>query len=112
MADRLQKQQEEMMDSSPDPMDMEVYLTKPRLKVVRPIIFCCLFFCTYLVTSQCSLSEVFIPPLSEYTCLVFVFQSRPYLSPTPCAALNNLIPPSPACPQLLSTFPKSAVCVA
>uniref|UniRef100_A0A8C6UQS9 non-specific serine/threonine protein kinase n=1 Tax=Neogobius melanostomus TaxID=47308 RepID=A0A8C6UQS9_9GOBI len=29
----LQKQEEEMMDSSPDPMDMEVYLTKPRLKV-------------------------------------------------------------------------------
>lgn len=25
-----------MMDSSPDPMDMEMYLTKPRLKVVRP----------------------------------------------------------------------------
>uniref|UniRef100_A0A667ZM06 non-specific serine/threonine protein kinase n=1 Tax=Myripristis murdjan TaxID=586833 RepID=A0A667ZM06_9TELE len=29
----LQKQEEEMMDSSPDPMDMEVYLTKPRQKV-------------------------------------------------------------------------------
>uniref|UniRef100_A0A673CKQ0 non-specific serine/threonine protein kinase n=1 Tax=Sphaeramia orbicularis TaxID=375764 RepID=A0A673CKQ0_9TELE len=29
----LQKQEEEMMDSSPDPMDMEVYLTKPRHKV-------------------------------------------------------------------------------
>ena len=31
----LQKQEEEMMDSSPDPMDMEAYLTKPRQKVVR-----------------------------------------------------------------------------
>uniref|UniRef100_A0A7N8YKX2 non-specific serine/threonine protein kinase n=1 Tax=Mastacembelus armatus TaxID=205130 RepID=A0A7N8YKX2_9TELE len=33
VADGLQKQEEEMMDSSPDPMDMEVYLTKPRHKV-------------------------------------------------------------------------------
>uniref|UniRef100_A0A672I1Z3 non-specific serine/threonine protein kinase n=1 Tax=Salarias fasciatus TaxID=181472 RepID=A0A672I1Z3_SALFA len=33
VADSLQKQEEEMMDSSPDPMDMEVYLTKPRQKV-------------------------------------------------------------------------------
>uniref|UniRef100_A0A8D3CUG0 non-specific serine/threonine protein kinase n=1 Tax=Scophthalmus maximus TaxID=52904 RepID=A0A8D3CUG0_SCOMX len=33
VADGLQKQEEEMMDSSPDPMDMEVYLTKPRQKV-------------------------------------------------------------------------------
>ncbi|XP_034431508.1 RAC-alpha serine/threonine-protein kinase [Hippoglossus hippoglossus] len=33
VAEGLQKQEEEMMDSSPDPMDMEVYLTKPRLKV-------------------------------------------------------------------------------
>ncbi|KAG9336539.1 hypothetical protein JZ751_002886 [Albula glossodonta] len=33
VADSLQKQEEEMMDSSPDPMDMEMYLTKPRLKV-------------------------------------------------------------------------------
>uniref|UniRef100_A0A4W5QC90 non-specific serine/threonine protein kinase n=1 Tax=Hucho hucho TaxID=62062 RepID=A0A4W5QC90_9TELE len=33
VADGLQKQEEEMMDSSPDPMDMEMYLTKPRLKV-------------------------------------------------------------------------------
>lgn len=37
VAEGLQKQEEEMMDSSPDPMDMEVYLTKPRQKVVRPI---------------------------------------------------------------------------
>uniref|UniRef100_A0A8B9GPW9 non-specific serine/threonine protein kinase n=1 Tax=Astyanax mexicanus TaxID=7994 RepID=A0A8B9GPW9_ASTMX len=33
VADSLQKQEEEMMDSSPDPMDMEMYLTKPRHKV-------------------------------------------------------------------------------
>uniref|UniRef100_A0A8C9TYP7 non-specific serine/threonine protein kinase n=1 Tax=Scleropages formosus TaxID=113540 RepID=A0A8C9TYP7_SCLFO len=33
VADSLQRQEEEMMDSSPDPMDVEVYLTKPRLKV-------------------------------------------------------------------------------
>uniref|UniRef100_A0A8C6PQ32 non-specific serine/threonine protein kinase n=1 Tax=Nothobranchius furzeri TaxID=105023 RepID=A0A8C6PQ32_NOTFU len=33
VAEGLHKQEEEMMDSSPDPMDMEVYLTKPRLKV-------------------------------------------------------------------------------
>lgn len=33
----LQKQEEEMMDPSPDPMDMEAYLTKPRLKVVWPV---------------------------------------------------------------------------
>uniref|UniRef100_A0AAY4CX60 non-specific serine/threonine protein kinase n=1 Tax=Denticeps clupeoides TaxID=299321 RepID=A0AAY4CX60_9TELE len=33
VADGLQKQEEEMMDDSPDPMNMEVYLTKPRLKV-------------------------------------------------------------------------------
>uniref|UniRef100_A0A3B4U5H7 non-specific serine/threonine protein kinase n=2 Tax=Seriola TaxID=8160 RepID=A0A3B4U5H7_SERDU len=33
VAEGLQKQEEEMMDSSPDPMDMEVYLTKPRHKV-------------------------------------------------------------------------------
>uniref|UniRef100_A0A8C7XHM0 non-specific serine/threonine protein kinase n=1 Tax=Oryzias sinensis TaxID=183150 RepID=A0A8C7XHM0_9TELE len=33
VAEGLQKQEEEMMDSSPDPMDMEVYLTKPRQKV-------------------------------------------------------------------------------
>ncbi|XP_070985020.1 RAC-alpha serine/threonine-protein kinase-like isoform X2 [Oncorhynchus clarkii lewisi] len=33
VADSLQKEEEEMMDSSPDPMDMEMYLTKPRLKV-------------------------------------------------------------------------------
>lgn len=36
MAEGLQKQEEEMMDSSPDPMDMEVYLTKIKHKVVRP----------------------------------------------------------------------------
>ena len=35
VADGLQKQEEEMMESEPDPMDMEMYLTKPRLKVVR-----------------------------------------------------------------------------
>uniref|UniRef100_A0A3Q0S6Y5 non-specific serine/threonine protein kinase n=1 Tax=Amphilophus citrinellus TaxID=61819 RepID=A0A3Q0S6Y5_AMPCI len=33
VAEGLQKQEEEMMDSSPDPMDMEVYLTKPKHKV-------------------------------------------------------------------------------
>uniref|UniRef100_A0A673WEU8 non-specific serine/threonine protein kinase n=1 Tax=Salmo trutta TaxID=8032 RepID=A0A673WEU8_SALTR len=33
VADGLQKQEEERMDSSPDPMDMEMYLTKPKLKV-------------------------------------------------------------------------------
>ncbi|XDV41657.1 hypothetical protein PO909_010476 [Leuciscus waleckii] len=33
VADSLQKQEEERMDSSPDPMDMEMYLSKPRLKV-------------------------------------------------------------------------------
>uniref|UniRef100_A0A673GWL9 non-specific serine/threonine protein kinase n=1 Tax=Sinocyclocheilus rhinocerous TaxID=307959 RepID=A0A673GWL9_9TELE len=33
VADSLHKQEEERMDSSPDPMDMEVYLSKPRLKV-------------------------------------------------------------------------------
>uniref|UniRef100_A0AAQ4QHD9 non-specific serine/threonine protein kinase n=1 Tax=Gasterosteus aculeatus aculeatus TaxID=481459 RepID=A0AAQ4QHD9_GASAC len=33
VAEGLQKQEEEMMDSSPDPMDMEIYLTKPRQKV-------------------------------------------------------------------------------
>uniref|UniRef100_A0A8C4GEC6 non-specific serine/threonine protein kinase n=1 Tax=Dicentrarchus labrax TaxID=13489 RepID=A0A8C4GEC6_DICLA len=33
VAEGLQKQEEEMMDSSPDPMDMEVYLTKIRHKV-------------------------------------------------------------------------------
>uniref|UniRef100_A0A8C5HA23 non-specific serine/threonine protein kinase n=1 Tax=Gouania willdenowi TaxID=441366 RepID=A0A8C5HA23_GOUWI len=33
VAEGLQKQEEEMMDSSPYPMDMEAYLTKPRLKV-------------------------------------------------------------------------------
>ncbi|KAA0711595.1 RAC-alpha serine/threonine-protein kinase [Triplophysa tibetana] len=34
VADSLHKQQEEeMIDSSPDPMDMEMYLTKPRNKV-------------------------------------------------------------------------------
>uniref|UniRef100_A0A4W4HBZ7 non-specific serine/threonine protein kinase n=1 Tax=Electrophorus electricus TaxID=8005 RepID=A0A4W4HBZ7_ELEEL len=33
VADSLQKQEEELMDSSPDPMDMEMYLTKPRHKV-------------------------------------------------------------------------------
>lgn len=37
MAEGLQKQEEEMMDSSPDPMDMEIYLTKPRQKVVRAL---------------------------------------------------------------------------
>uniref|UniRef100_A0AAQ5ZLR9 non-specific serine/threonine protein kinase n=1 Tax=Amphiprion ocellaris TaxID=80972 RepID=A0AAQ5ZLR9_AMPOC len=35
VAEGLQKQEEEMMDSSPDPMDMEVYLTKPRLKTMH-----------------------------------------------------------------------------
>jgi len=34
VADSLQKQEEERIDSSPDPMDMEMYLSKPRLKVV------------------------------------------------------------------------------
>lgn len=34
VAEGLQKQEEEMMDSSPDPMDMEVCLTKIRHKVV------------------------------------------------------------------------------
>ncbi|XP_051954778.1 RAC-alpha serine/threonine-protein kinase-like isoform X2 [Xyrauchen texanus] len=33
VADSLQKQEAERMDSSPDPMDMEMYLSKPRLKV-------------------------------------------------------------------------------
>ncbi|XP_057200399.1 RAC-alpha serine/threonine-protein kinase [Triplophysa rosa] len=33
VANSLHKQEEEMMDSSPDPMDMEMYLTKPRHKV-------------------------------------------------------------------------------
>uniref|UniRef100_A0A9J8DBG1 non-specific serine/threonine protein kinase n=1 Tax=Cyprinus carpio carpio TaxID=630221 RepID=A0A9J8DBG1_CYPCA len=33
VADSLQKQEEDRMDSSPDPMDMEMYLSKPRLKV-------------------------------------------------------------------------------
>ncbi|KAK1893472.1 RAC-alpha serine/threonine-protein kinase [Dissostichus eleginoides] len=33
VAEGLQKQEEEMIDLSPDPMDMEVYLTKPRQKV-------------------------------------------------------------------------------
>ncbi|KAG1928732.1 RAC-beta serine/threonine-protein kinase [Pimephales promelas] len=33
VADSLQKQEEERIDSSPDPMDMEMYLSKPRLKV-------------------------------------------------------------------------------
>lgn len=37
MAESLQKQEEEMMDSSPDPMDMEVCLTKIRHKVVGAI---------------------------------------------------------------------------
>lgn len=37
MAESLQKQEEEMMDSSPDPMDMEIYLTKIKHKVVWPI---------------------------------------------------------------------------
>uniref|UniRef100_A0A8C7IE71 non-specific serine/threonine protein kinase n=1 Tax=Oncorhynchus kisutch TaxID=8019 RepID=A0A8C7IE71_ONCKI len=36
VADGLQKQEEERMDSSPDPMDMEMYLTKPKLKVTMP----------------------------------------------------------------------------
>ena len=36
VAEGLQKQEEEMIDLSPDPMDMEVYLTKPRQKVVWP----------------------------------------------------------------------------
>ncbi|TWW72235.1 RAC-alpha serine/threonine-protein kinase [Takifugu flavidus] len=35
VAEGLQKQEEEMMDSSPDPMDMEVCLTKIRHKVGR-----------------------------------------------------------------------------
>uniref|UniRef100_A0AAY4CX55 non-specific serine/threonine protein kinase n=1 Tax=Denticeps clupeoides TaxID=299321 RepID=A0AAY4CX55_9TELE len=35
VADGLQKQEEEMMDDSPDPMNMEVYLTKPRLKTMH-----------------------------------------------------------------------------
>uniref|UniRef100_A0AAZ3QZW6 non-specific serine/threonine protein kinase n=1 Tax=Oncorhynchus tshawytscha TaxID=74940 RepID=A0AAZ3QZW6_ONCTS len=34
VADGLQKQEEERMDSSPDPMDMEMYLTKPKLKTM------------------------------------------------------------------------------
>ncbi|KAL2098661.1 hypothetical protein ACEWY4_005141 [Coilia grayii] len=33
VADGIQKQAEEMMEEEPDPMDMEMYLTKPRLKV-------------------------------------------------------------------------------
>uniref|UniRef100_A0A9J7YW93 non-specific serine/threonine protein kinase n=1 Tax=Cyprinus carpio carpio TaxID=630221 RepID=A0A9J7YW93_CYPCA len=33
VADSLHKQEEERLDSSPDPMDMEMYLSKPRLKV-------------------------------------------------------------------------------
>lgn len=41
VAEGLQKQEEEMIDLSPDPMDMEVYLTKPRQKVVRPVWPCC-----------------------------------------------------------------------
>ncbi|MEQ2291626.1 RAC-alpha serine/threonine-protein kinase [Ameca splendens] len=32
VTDSLSKQEEEMMDSSPEPMDLEVYLTKPRHK--------------------------------------------------------------------------------
>uniref|UniRef100_A0A673GWN8 non-specific serine/threonine protein kinase n=1 Tax=Sinocyclocheilus rhinocerous TaxID=307959 RepID=A0A673GWN8_9TELE len=35
VADSLHKQEEERMDSSPDPMDMEVYLSKPRLKTMH-----------------------------------------------------------------------------
>uniref|UniRef100_A0AAY5JXX6 non-specific serine/threonine protein kinase n=1 Tax=Esox lucius TaxID=8010 RepID=A0AAY5JXX6_ESOLU len=35
VADGLQKQEEERMDSSPDPMDMEMYLTKPKLKTMH-----------------------------------------------------------------------------
>uniref|UniRef100_A0A673L9V2 RAC-alpha serine/threonine-protein kinase-like n=1 Tax=Sinocyclocheilus rhinocerous TaxID=307959 RepID=A0A673L9V2_9TELE len=34
VSDSLQKQEEEMMDASPEHMDMEMFLTKPRLKVV------------------------------------------------------------------------------
>lgn len=52
VADRLQKQEEEMMDSSPDPMDMEVYLTKPRQKVVRHILLC-IFICACIAACQC-----------------------------------------------------------
>uniref|UniRef100_A0A673LUW5 non-specific serine/threonine protein kinase n=1 Tax=Sinocyclocheilus rhinocerous TaxID=307959 RepID=A0A673LUW5_9TELE len=33
VSDSLQKQEEEMMDASPEHMDMEMFLTKPRLKV-------------------------------------------------------------------------------
>ncbi len=43
VADSLQKQEEERMDSSPDPMDMEMYLSKPRLKVVESFLSYLLF---------------------------------------------------------------------
>ncbi|KTF80158.1 hypothetical protein cypCar_00046065, partial [Cyprinus carpio] len=33
VSDSLQKQEEELMDASPEHMDMEMFLTKPRLKV-------------------------------------------------------------------------------
>lgn len=43
VADSLQKQEEDRMDSSPDPMDMEMYLSKPRLKVVESFLSSLLF---------------------------------------------------------------------
>uniref|UniRef100_A0A673LQC4 non-specific serine/threonine protein kinase n=1 Tax=Sinocyclocheilus rhinocerous TaxID=307959 RepID=A0A673LQC4_9TELE len=35
VSDSLQKQEEEMMDASPEHMDMEMFLTKPRLKTMH-----------------------------------------------------------------------------
>lgn len=64
VADRLQKQEEEMMDSSPDPMDMEVYLTKPRQKVVRPNLPCSFIF-PDIVTFQCLILSLITPPCSH-----------------------------------------------
>lgn len=55
VAEGLQKQEEEMMDSSPDPMDMEVYLTKPRLKVVLAHLHS-MYLCS-VMSSQMSLTS-------------------------------------------------------
>lgn len=65
VAEGLQKQEEEMMDSSPDPMDMEVYLTKIRHKVVRTI-YTSLF--PALSVQWCTISSYstgLIPPHAE-----------------------------------------------
>lgn len=53
VAESLQKQEEEMMDSSPDPMDMEVCLTKIRHKVVWTIYILLLFSAATLVGWEC-----------------------------------------------------------